>query len=128
MALSTDGAAKMKKILLTTIAFSIIATPAAFAQPYKYPQNKEQRANGLEYNEKYRRHQPVAKKQRWSKGQRLDRAHRRHVIQSRDYRRYRLHNPPRGYQWVRVDDDFILVAAATGIISSIIGAAIANSH
>lgn len=120
----------MKKILLATIAFSMIATPAAFAQPYKpYPQKEYQRDHreGRGYD-KSRKHHDARKKHRWSKGQRFDRDYRRYRVDERDYRRYRLHTPPRGYYWVRADDDFILVAAATGIISSVIGAAIANSR
>ena len=34
----------------------------------------------------------------------------------RDYGHYRLRQPPRGYHWVRADNDFLLVAVATGII------------
>ncbi|EIL97632.1 transmembrane signal peptide protein [Rhodanobacter thiooxydans] len=34
----------------------------------------------------------------------------------RDYRHYRLHPPPRGYHWVRANNDYLLVAIATGII------------
>lgn len=34
----------------------------------------------------------------------------------RDYRYYRLRPPPRGYHWVRADNDYLLVAIATGII------------
>ena len=35
----------------------------------------------------------------------------------RDYRHYRLRPPPRGYHWVRADNnDYLLVAIATGII------------
>lgn len=38
-----------------------------------------------------------------------------------DYRRYRLYAPRPGYRWVRDDrDNFLLVAAATGIITSIL--------
>jgi len=34
----------------------------------------------------------------------------------RDYRHYRLRPPPRGYHWVRANNDYLLVAIATGII------------
>lgn len=34
----------------------------------------------------------------------------------RDYGYYRLRHPPRGYHWVRADNDYLLVAIATGII------------
>ena len=37
-----------------------------------------------------------------------------------DWRAYRLAAPPRGYHWVQVGGDFVLVAIATGIIANII--------
>jgi Ni/Co efflux regulator RcnB len=36
-----------------------------------------------------------------------------------DYGSYRLRSPPRGYHWVRENNDFLLVAVATGIILDI---------
>lgn len=39
------------------------------------------------------------------------------VVIVRDYDDYRLRPPPRGYHWVRdQDDNFVLVAIATGIV------------
>lgn len=119
----------MKKIILATVAFSMIATPAAFAQHYGGPQPKHsQQWNGhgphvqKHHGPQRRYEQP----RRWSKGQRLDRDHRRNVVHARDYRRHRLYEPPRGHQWVRVGDDFVLVAITSGIIGAIIGSAIAR--
>jgi Ni/Co efflux regulator RcnB len=114
----------MKKIILATVAFSLIATPAAFAQSY-HPQSqhnfkKNDPRHGFGNGKDARQHR------RWAKGQRLDQGYRRNYINARDYRRYRLRQPPRGYQWVRVDNDFIMVSVATGLISSIIGAAISH--
>ncbi|RZZ84507.1 hypothetical protein EAT51_19295 [Pseudoxanthomonas winnipegensis] len=40
----------------------------------------------------------------------------------RDYRIHHLPPPPRGHQWRRVDNDYVLVAVATGIITSVIAA------
>ncbi len=37
-----------------------------------------------------------------------------------DYRRYQLCQPPRGCEWSRSDDRFILAAVATGVILSVI--------
>lgn len=38
-----------------------------------------------------------------------------------DYRSYRrLYPPPYGYEWRRVDDNYVLAAVATGLIASII--------
>ncbi len=38
----------------------------------------------------------------------------------RDYRRYGLHAPGRGQHWVRVNNDYLLVAAVGGLIGAII--------
>jgi Ni/Co efflux regulator RcnB len=39
-----------------------------------------------------------------------------------DYRSYRLAPPPRGYRWVRPQDDrYLLVEIATGVISQALG-------
>jgi len=37
-----------------------------------------------------------------------------------DYRPYGLAPPPYGYRWVRVDDDVVLIAVATGLIADIV--------
>ncbi len=58
---------------------------------------------------------------KWHKGQRLAANDRRYVVN--DWNQRGLRAPPRGYQWVRENNnsgDFLLVAAATGIISSIL--------
>jgi len=58
---------------------------------------------------------------KWRNGQRLAPNQRRYVVS--DWKRRGLRTPPRGYQWVREDNnsgDFLLVAAATGIIASIL--------
>lgn len=56
---------------------------------------------------------------RWSTGQRLPPSYyaRPYVV---DYRPYGLRPPPRGHHWVRVNNDVILVALATGLISQVI--------
>lgn len=57
----------------------------------------------------------------WRHGERIGRDEwRRH--ERVDYRRYHLRRPPRGYEWRRVDNNFVLAAAATGLIASVIAA------
>jgi Ni/Co efflux regulator RcnB len=56
---------------------------------------------------------------RWSRGQQMgynDWRNARRV----DYRRYNLRQPPRGYEWRRNDDRYILGAVAGGLIISVI--------
>jgi Ni/Co efflux regulator RcnB len=53
----------------------------------------------------------------WERGHRYDGP----VVIVRDYERYRLREPPRGYHWVRDDDNnYVLVAIATGIILDLV--------
>ncbi|MFT4268190.1 MAG: RcnB family protein [Xenophilus sp.] len=53
-------------------------------------------------------------------GQRLpdEWRHRQHVVT--DWRAHHLAPPPRGQEWVQVGADFVLVATATGLITSLI--------
>ena len=57
----------------------------------------------------------------WRKGQRLAPNQRRYVVN--DWNKRGLRAPPRGYRWVRESNnsgDYLLVAAATGLIASIL--------
>jgi Ni/Co efflux regulator RcnB len=58
----------------------------------------------------------------WRRGDRLGDWNRRyHDVDYRDYRAYRLYDPPYGYRWVRDDNgDFLLAALAGGLIAAII--------
>lgn len=55
----------------------------------------------------------------WRRGDRLPAAYgsRGYVV---NYPRYRLYAPPRGAQWVRVNDDLILAVLATGLVLDVI--------
>ncbi len=56
---------------------------------------------------------------RWGRGQRMGYNDWRQARQV-DYRSYNLRQPPRGYEWRRNDDRFVMVAVATGVIASVI--------
>lgn len=56
----------------------------------------------------------------WKRGYRVNASERRRFSNVNDYRRYRLAPPPRGYRWVRADNDYLLIGVTSGIISSII--------
>ena len=58
----------------------------------------------------------------YKKGKKLPGNLKRQHISSHDYKRFHLKTPPRGYEWVRVGDRFLMVAITTGIIFSILGA------
>jgi Ni/Co efflux regulator RcnB len=56
---------------------------------------------------------------RWHDGDRLPYAYRERQYYV-DYHLYDLSPPPRGYRWVRVDNDVVLAAITTGVIMSVI--------
>jgi Ni/Co efflux regulator RcnB len=70
------------------------------------------------YHRDYRyagpRYYPV-RHHRWARGHRYYGP--TYVV--RDYGYYRLRPPPRGYHWVRANNEYLLVAIATGIILDI---------
>ena len=62
----------------------------------------------------------------WRKGQRFDRRQARNYQVINDWRSYRgrhLYAPPRGYHWVRSDNDAVLVAIAGGLIGAVLAGA-----
>jgi Ni/Co efflux regulator RcnB len=54
----------------------------------------------------------------WAKGQRVPAQYRTraHYI---SYSRHHLKAPPKGYEWVQVDDNYALVSSKTGLISAL---------
>jgi Ni/Co efflux regulator RcnB len=56
----------------------------------------------------------------WHRGERLPAEYRNRNYVVDDWRAHRLSAPPRGYQWVGVNGDYVLAAIATGVIASIL--------
>lgn len=119
----------MKRLIVAVSILSIVGTSSVLAQgmPH-YTQGKPQHSTqnqGKHYRPNspkpgkpdFRRPQPPRYSQ-WSKGRPLPPQYRRNVV--RDYHRYHLSPPPRGYQWVRVNNEYVLIGIASGIISSIL--------
>jgi Ni/Co efflux regulator RcnB len=52
------------------------------------------------------------------RGDRLPSRYRNHQYVVNNWRSHHLSAPPRGHQWVQVGADYLLVAAATGLIVS----------
>jgi Ni/Co efflux regulator RcnB len=102
----------MKRILATSFALALMMGSAGIASADPRDDHHDQHDNGNHDNGHH-----------WAKGQRIahdDWNRGQHV----DYRSHHLRQPPRGYEWREVDGNYILAAAATGLIASII----ANAH
>jgi Ni/Co efflux regulator RcnB len=106
----------MKKLFTLMLAATVLAAPMAQARD---DHRHSDRSRHVERQVKVEK-KVVVKKHRWNRGHRLSAAERRHMRNVREYRRYRLSAPPRGYRWVQVDKDFLLIGITSGIISSII--------
>ena len=102
----------MKRLLIAASALSLLgaAAGAADAQPYHRQSPPPQADNHHNDNRGGHRN--------WSRGQRLDPSYRTrsHYV---DYRSHHLRRPPRGYQWVQADNNFLLIALTTGLIAEI---------
>jgi len=68
----------------------------------------------------YRDYRRYSNHHRWRRGDRFDRRYVRYYrpVYYRDYRR--LYAPPRGYRWVRANDDALLIGITSGIVSAIV--------
>jgi Ni/Co efflux regulator RcnB len=101
------------KFFQKAVAFAILAT---FAMTFTGGIASAQRRYD---NRRYVRHDE------WRKGARMSRNDWRRGRRF-DYRRYHLSAPPRGYEWREVDGNYVLAAAATGLIATIIAASAAH--
>lgn len=82
----------------------------------QYNDRPDQRGPSQQFdNNRYVRHNDWRKGSRlaqsdWNRGDRID------------YRQYHLAAPRRGYEWRRVDGNYVMAAVATGLIASLIAA------
>lgn len=106
----------MKKLVVLMLAATVLAAPMAQARDdHRGPDRSRHVERQVKVEKKV-----VVHKHRWSKGHRLSAAERRQMRDVRNYRSHRLSAPPRGYRWVRVNNDFLLIGITSGVISSIL--------
>jgi Ni/Co efflux regulator RcnB len=126
----------MKRLLTGALALSLLTGTAAMAQPdhrdrgdqrndqggynqdrdHGYNNGGDRRDHG--YDRGGDRHDNG---HHWGRGQRMPREYYQDRSRYVDYRAYHLRAPPRGYRWVRTDDNnYAMVAITTGLIAAII--------
>jgi Ni/Co efflux regulator RcnB len=103
----------MKRLLIAAAAIGLMAPISAFAQPRDYRHDDHRPGPTM----MMRGPAPHA----WRKGDHFDRRNWGRY-QRVDYRHYHLRRPPRGYEWRRVDNNFVMAAVATGLIASVVAA------
>ncbi len=99
----------MKKLFAFALAGTMLAASLAQAEQWREPPRHDRR-----YDDRRPDPRHYEQKRRWARGQRMDDWRRYQDV--REYRRYGLREPGRGQQWVRVDNQFVLLSVATGVI------------
>ncbi len=110
----------IKRSLVVGLLAGTAAAPV-LAQHHDGPNGNRNSRQAVNSRHANYREVTTSRGHKWRKGQRLAANQRRYVVS--DWNQRGLRAPPRGYQWVREDNntgDFILVAAATGLIASIL--------
>jgi Ni/Co efflux regulator RcnB len=122
----------MKRLLTGALALTLLTGTAAMAQPDRHDardvydqRGGDHRDNDRHGNDRSRevhqRNDERRAEHRWARGERLPYDYYRDRSHYVDYRVYHLRAPPRGYRWVRTDDNnYAMVAITSGLIASII--------
>lgn len=127
----------MKRIVLSAIAFSMLAATALQGQaaPLNTPNAPQSNYSQVDWQKPGRhanKHVDVTKRvlvkktkivvrrSHWRNGQRYSSWKRHQPI--RDYRHYGLRRPGPGQEWIRVGNDYLLVSVLSGLIFGAIAA------
>jgi len=108
----------MKQIFTAALALSLLGGTAAMAQP-NFQGRGDQGRGGPDRYDEFRNNPGVRMSApRFSRGDRVPEQYRRdHRYAVDDWQSRHLRRPPRGYHWVRDDNDnYFLAAVTTGLI------------
>ena len=132
-----------KLLVSALIAISIAASGSAFAQRGNDGHDRNDRNDRDDHGQQYQqnrqnaqndndgRHDDARKFRRddtrgggprhdLRRGQRLSKEYRDQRYVVTDWRARHLNAPPRGHQWVRAGNDYVLAAIATGVIAQVL--------
>ena len=116
----------MKRILLTAAALALLAAPlgSAIAQPDRHDDHHDNNTMMMDHHDDHHGNAMMMSGPHhdWHKGGRIERGDWDRGVRVTDYGHYHLSRPPRGYEWRRVDNNYVLAAVAGGLIASVIAA------
>ena len=123
----------MKKLSAIAVALTLLGSSAAHAQynnspdrdrgvtgQQTEPQNRNNNSQEQGRNDNQQGRNEVRDSPRWSRGDKLSSEYRGNQYVVSDWKSNHLRQPPRGYHWVRANNQYVLAAVATGIIADII--------
>jgi Ni/Co efflux regulator RcnB len=113
----------MSKFIKGALAVALLGSLPATAMAQRSNQRPQAHQSQQVRHAPVNRYREVAQSRghRWHRGQRLTANQRRYVVN--DWNQRGLRAPPRGYRWVRENNnsgDYLLIAAASGLIASIL--------
>ena len=111
----------MKKLAGVGLALSLLCGGTA-AQAFQTPgQVVRHDRQVVRHDRRVVRHERVAAR-RWSQGQRLPAGYFGPQYYVNDWQARRLPAPRAGYRWIRRDNEYLMIAATTGLIATAIAA------
>ena len=125
----------MKAMIGATIVLTLLGSSAALAQTaYRARQQQIEVQNrnsaepwdrnsfgqNEERSDQANRSNEIRDNPHWSRGDRLPPQYRTNQYVVSDWKTNHLRKPPRGYHWVRANNQYVLAALASGVISDII--------
>ena len=98
----------MKHLISATIVFALLGSTVAIAQrDTPNSQSRDQRQNN--------------DGRQWSRGDQVSNQYRQNQYFVNDWQQHYLRTPPRGYRWVRNDNDqYLLISIRTGMIADVV--------
>jgi len=127
----------MKRMVIATIVLTLLGSTAAFAQAGENRYGQQQIQVQDRNSSQSREQNPYAPDQvrndrqansnnevrdnpHWSRGDKLSSEYRGNQYVVSDWKGNHLRQPPRGYHWVRANNQYVLAGVATGVIADII--------
>ncbi|MFW3175270.1 hypothetical protein EX530_11410 [Xanthomonas phaseoli] len=130
----------MKRFIGSFMALTLLTSGAAFAAPQQHdldhdrdrdaqrhddhgPDRRDDHRDDRHDDRRNAHHDDHRNDRRgppYRRGERLAPDHRGSRVA--DYHKHHLKPPPRGHEWRRVDNTYVLIAVATGLIASVVAA------
>ncbi|MEL0028092.1 MAG: RcnB family protein [Perlucidibaca sp.] len=99
---------------LATVAITLSLALSSVAQAHE----RDSRDNHHSQSQQDRgsQHGKSSQARHWKVGQQVPKHYRGQHYIVQNWKQHRLHQPPRGYQWVSVNNDYLLVSVVSGVV------------
>jgi Ni/Co efflux regulator RcnB len=115
----------MKRLVLATAALTLLAAPFGLAFAQDHHDDHPGNTMSMDRHDDHPGNSMMmhaAAGHAWHKGDRIGNDDWSRGARISDYGHYHLSRPPHGYEWRRVDNNYVLAAVAGGLVASVIAA------